>query len=72
MANTNLMGTPSEPNPGPSGNDFWGWDDMCIYCQRRFASAANLRRHVKKLHRDTYAYWSLLDWEQSRKQKDSK
>ena len=31
-------------------------ETFCIYCQRQFASPKNLRRHIERLHVDTYVY----------------
>jgi BED zinc finger len=32
---------------------------FCFYCQRQYASRANLVRHIRRAHRDTYAYWNI-------------
>lgn len=35
-------------------------ETFCIYCQRQFASPANLQRHVLNKHPNTYASSSIL------------
>jgi hypothetical protein len=34
---------------------------FCFYCQRQYASHANLIRHIRHAHQNTYAYWNVAE-----------
>ena len=36
------------------------WERFCIYCQREYASHANLVRHIARKHPGTYAYATFV------------
>ena len=34
---------------------------FCIYCQEEKNSPEDLQRHILAKHRDTYAYWAVIE-----------
>jgi hypothetical protein len=36
-------------------------DTYCIYCQKEYSTPKRLLSHIKRMHKNTYAYWAYTE-----------